>query len=275
MLQCKKIKGDVSMKKILCSICIITLLLTSIIPVSASISCEQVHYPMYFNGKLVPEGDKPILSLNWNTYVPLRKVCEGTGLEVVWNNEKQEIYVENITALAAQDYANLAAIYKNTSMNGLCEIIFLNAFYDALDHLTAGEYTLYQTCLDVMNSYEKLIDANITTSKNHIKSLNGYYDGTTVTKATYDNIELCLKEDYILSLSCNGLGVAITKYERKEITYYELLQELSTFNENIEYAKSLVSIPSATASTIAIDAQRYDTFYLYSEFDSKKIELTN
>ncbi len=261
------------MKKIVCLICIVVVMLTAIVPVSASIDCEQVHYPMYFNGKLVPEGDKPILSLNWNTYVPLRKVCEGTGLEVVWNNEKQEIYVENTSALAAQDYANLAAIYKNTSMNGLCEIIFLNAFYDAFDYFNAGKYTEYDTCLDVMYTYEKLIDTNITTSKKHIESLKGYYDGTTVTKATYDNVQLCLEEDMLLSIACNRLGYAITQYADGKMNYSDILNEIIIFNNNVKEAKALVDIPSATASLIATASQNHDTFYHYPEFSAIKLEL--
>ena len=263
------------MKKIVCLICIVVVMLTAIVPVSASISCEQVHYPMYFNGTLVPEGDKPILSLNWNTYVPLRKVCEGTGLEVVWNNEKQEIYVENTSALAAQDYAALSEIYSNTYVNGLYEIIIFNAFYDAFDYLEAGEYTLYQTCLEVMETYLKSIDLNIESSKILIESLNGYYDGQTVSKTTYDNVANCLLEDMVLSLSCDDLRVSLTSYANGSKTYKGLLEDLDLFYDNIEYAKGLVIIPSVTSSSITSSVGKHSVFSFYSEFQSKKADILN
>lgn len=260
------------MKKIVVLICVFSIMIASVVPASASIMCDQVHYPIYFNGILSATGDKPILSLNWNTYVPLRNVCEGSGLEVIWNEQKQEIYVENVSALATQDYANLSQIYNNTADNSLYEIIYLNAFYEALDYLSEGQLSLYQTCLTVMQTYQDLIDINIDSSKIHMDSLYGYYDGDVVTKETYKNVEKCLKSDLIMWLSCSDLTSSLIEYANGNITYKKLSEALATFKENIEFARNSVSTPNTMATIIVYNTNNFSNYY-YFDYQSIKPNL--
>lgn len=82
---------------------IILLLVLTVMTVSASsgiFELTQVYYPIYSNGRLVPEDGLPVLSYNDRTYVPLRKLSEASGIDVYFENDT--IYLENTTKLAAQ-----------------------------------------------------------------------------------------------------------------------------------------------------------------------------
>lgn len=82
---------------------IILLLVLTVMTVSASsgiFELTQVYYPIYSNGRLVPEDGLPVLSYNDRTYVPLRKLSEASGIDVYFENDT--IYLENTTKLAAK-----------------------------------------------------------------------------------------------------------------------------------------------------------------------------
>ncbi len=257
------------MKKIISVFSIIAILLTSSFAVSASVQCEQVHYPMYFNGTLIPEGDKPILSLNWNTYVPLRKVCEGTGLTVDWNDQKQEIYVENTAALAAKDYAYLAEIYSNTIRIGQLALAFHDKFLQALNAYQSNQSELAKTKAEEMFLNHELIEVEIETIKILISRLNGYYDGTTVTKVTYDNIENLMKHNLILSLLCYELIDAFNAYLEGKITLTGLLDASAEFLDSVKYAFSLKESGNDGIGYL-YSIGRYSTYYKYNEFQAMK-----
>ncbi|MBQ7953450.1 MAG: hypothetical protein IJ332_01760 [Clostridia bacterium] len=257
------------MKKIISVFSIIAILLTSSFAVSASVQCEQVHYPMYFNGTLIPEGDKPILSLNWNTYVPLRKVCEGTGLTVDWNDQKQEIYVENTAALAAMDYAYLAEIYSNTTHIGELALSFHNNFLQALNAYQSNYGELAKTKAEAMFLDHELMEMEIETIKILISRLNGYYDGTTVTKATYDNIENLMRHNLILSLLCYDLIDDFNAYLEGKITLTGLYDASGEFLDSAKYAFSLIDSGN-TGIGYLYSMGGHSTYYKYSEFQSMK-----
>lgn len=257
------------MKKIVSLFCVVFVLLTTTFSASAAISCEQVHYPMYFNGMLVPEGDKPILSLNWNTYVPLRKVCEGTGLTVDWNDKKQEIYVENTAMLAAKDYAYLAEIYSNTNRIADLALSSHNDFLQSLDAYQSNNGELAKAKAKGMLLDHNLLEAEIETIKILINRLNGYYDGTIVTKATYDNIENLMKHNLILSISCYDLIDDFNAYLDGKITLTGLYDASYEFLDSVEYALSLIDRGNSGIGYL-YSMGGPSTYYKYSEFQSMK-----
>lgn len=250
-------------------ICIVVVMLTAIVPVSASISCEQVHYPMYFNGTLVPEGDKPILSLNWNTYVPLRKVCEGTGLEVVWNNEKQEIYVENKALYAAQDYATLSKIYDLTYDVWEKANSFSSAYSDALTAVLTNDHESWDVFSETLDLDIQSIGTNMDSIKLLAGKLHGYYDGTTVTDKMYTAIETQYNSCISIYLACTDAYNTIIKYKSGLLSYYDALnayQNLTNTRKNVMYDFAFVS--SISYSIILHVGQYQD--YNYLDYQSIK-----
>ncbi len=100
------------MKKRIVAVILIMVLMT--VGVSASsnkFELEQVFYPIYSDGKLVPEDELPTLSYNDRTYVPLRKLSEATGLGVGFNDEKQTINIANTPLDMSQVYAFVTDSY--------------------------------------------------------------------------------------------------------------------------------------------------------------------
>ena len=70
---------------------------------------EQVNYPIYIDD-IQQTTDMPVLNLDGSTYVPLRFVGEGSGLEVNWDGDKNEIRIQNKRAYAYACYYSLTHI---------------------------------------------------------------------------------------------------------------------------------------------------------------------
>ena len=77
---------------------------------------EQVNYPIYINGTQ-QTTDKPVLNLDGSTYVPLRFVGEGSGLEVNWVGEKSEIWIENTASVDLKSYMSACIAYYDLFKN--------------------------------------------------------------------------------------------------------------------------------------------------------------
>lgn len=84
---------------------VVSLALSAVVATSTALSAggdfytlQQVNFPIYSNGYLIEEGDLPTLSLNGNTYVPLRKLAESASVDVNWNNDTGAIEIDNTYA---------------------------------------------------------------------------------------------------------------------------------------------------------------------------------
>ena len=84
------------MKKIV-SLLLTALMLFSFTAAANDYVCKEVFYPIYIEDALLSTGSLPILNLNGSTYIPLRKIGEGSGLSVDWIADKQEIRITNLS----------------------------------------------------------------------------------------------------------------------------------------------------------------------------------
>ncbi|MBQ8390933.1 MAG: hypothetical protein IJX50_00100 [Clostridia bacterium] len=87
------------MKKIIALI-LILVVASPYSTLATDFTCTQVYYPIIVNGLQLDVGSLPVLNLNGNTYIPLRKIGEGSGLTVEWNADKQEVRIANASANA-------------------------------------------------------------------------------------------------------------------------------------------------------------------------------
>ncbi|MBQ8390934.1 MAG: hypothetical protein IJX50_00105 [Clostridia bacterium] len=81
------------MKKITALLLAVLVLLPYVVTATEYV-CTEVNYPIYVNGVEMEKGDLPALNYNGNTYIPMRKIGEGSGLTVEWDekNRTAEIY---------------------------------------------------------------------------------------------------------------------------------------------------------------------------------------
>lgn len=96
---------------------VVSLALSAVVATSTALSAggdfytlQQVNFPIYSNGYLIEEGDLPTLSLNGNTYVPLRKLAESASVDVNWNNDTGAIEIDN--TYATVDYLRKIALVE-------------------------------------------------------------------------------------------------------------------------------------------------------------------
>jgi len=53
----------------------------------------EVNYPVVVNGKEYKDANSPILNYQGNTYIPLAKIGELTGVQYKWNDEKKRVEI--------------------------------------------------------------------------------------------------------------------------------------------------------------------------------------
>ena len=136
---------------------------------------QQVFYPIYSNGELVPEDDLPVLSYNDRTYVPLRKLSEASGLDVNFDNKTESIYINNGLLYEAQINALIADIYHDI-------IVLFEKFvcYDnVLNTIDDGRINNFDTknSFEIAKNYlEKYLLADIQLLENKIDYLSKIYE---------------------------------------------------------------------------------------------------
>lgn len=157
------------MKKILSILTVLSLMLAQT-AAAVDFTCTQVYYPIYINGSLLPSDNLPILNLNGSTYVPLRKISEGSGLYVNWNNENQSVSIINSSAEIARYAAlglDLMYLFKDT-YNQLLNCI--ESILAADEHSTAGsnltQIGWINNSYDILNDKLQKIDKTISLIKN-------------------------------------------------------------------------------------------------------------
>lgn len=127
---------------------VVSLALSAVVATSTALSAggdfytlQQVNFPIYSNGYLIEEGDLPTLSLNGNTYVPLRKLAESASVDVNWNNDTGAIEVKN-------EFVDVYYFEKLLITEYLANRVYTAA--DAVIQAAVGyeQYTIYDTKLD-------------------------------------------------------------------------------------------------------------------------------
>ena len=205
------------MKRVICLLLSMNTLFLTAITASANVNCDQVHYPMYFNGNAVSTNGQPILSLNDRTYVPLRMVGEGTGLEVFWEAKNEEIFVRNIAYIAAKDHMLLSQIYND--LNNVTLVAY-SSYLHIIDYIQSSQKENLEFCISQMEVFiesatsleSKLIgfeSDNVTkemyTSLNGLiynanqivlglkiakETMEGYYKGYYDSEYSYETLDL-------------------------------------------------------------------------------------
>ena len=98
--------------------------------------CTEVNYPIYVNGVETEKGDLPALNYNGNTYIPLRKIGEGSGLTVEWNADKQEVRIANTSANALLSELGINILNETElireDLNSILELCNMTYDYEVL-----------------------------------------------------------------------------------------------------------------------------------------------
>lgn len=69
-------------------------------------TAKEVNYPILVNGKTFTT-DKPIVSIDGSTYMPLAKIGDALGVKVTWNGDKKRIEIgETPTETANTDQSD-------------------------------------------------------------------------------------------------------------------------------------------------------------------------
>lgn len=147
------------MKKIVSILAALSLLSASA-ATAADFTCTQVYYPIYFDGTLLPTDDLPVLNLNGSTYVPLRKISEGSGLSVFWNNENQSVHISNPIVGLMRDAAlglDLMYLFRETEDKvGDCidSILAAVRYYSAPSGITNNNLTNIRWITDTYDTLD-------------------------------------------------------------------------------------------------------------------------
>lgn len=202
------------MNKKFLALFVVMLLLAGSVSASHTFQLEQVFYPIYSNGELVPTDDLPTLSYQDRTYVPLRKLSEATGLSVEFDTTTDTIQIRNTALDCAIVYATiidtlheferLHTLFGNTynSINGILDGLQLNDsdgtqyFIDSSDNylnefvpsqieklrtdvalLSSFESILGKDVIDTMNVWLYHADTALTYAKNCNDVIKGYAHG--------------------------------------------------------------------------------------------------
>ena len=127
---------------------VVSLALSAVVATSTALSAggdfytlQQVNFPIYSNGYLIEEGDLPTLSLNGNTYVPLRKLAESASVDVNWNNDTGAIEIDN--TYATVDYLRkIALVEAEFEVLYLIAVRYRNSIVDTFFDYTNGNVTI-------------------------------------------------------------------------------------------------------------------------------------
>ena len=127
------------MKKRIIAISLLLVSVTVSVSASNKFELEQVFYPIYSDGNLVPEDELPTLSYNDRTYVPLRKLSEATGLEVYFDGDTESIHVYNEPLNQARISMSIADIYHD--IGNLEETFY--SFHEHLSYVMSYKDVVY------------------------------------------------------------------------------------------------------------------------------------
>lgn len=190
---------------------VVSLALSAVVATSTALSAggdfytlQQVNFPIYSNGYLIEEGDLPTLSLNGNTYVPLRKLAESASVDVNWNNDTGAIEVNNTyatvdylrkIALVEAEYAVLFQVVSSSAY-GICNtfanyqrgIETINGLKDELNQNVSGYINTANTTL----SY--CFPNGLSADAEYEKKLNDFIYNTNVCVQTFNDTKQLIND---------------------------------------------------------------------------------
>src|SRR5689334_609642 len=80
------------MKKVLIGVVIGFLLGSTLFAYAASYIVEDATFPIWVNGKEF-KSDKPIVTINSSTYIPLKAIGEALNIKVNWNSTLNRVEI--------------------------------------------------------------------------------------------------------------------------------------------------------------------------------------